>query len=146
MRLMWTFVVLGLAVPSLAVGQSMGEAARQEAERREKNKKSGVKAKAYGDEDLKSAHPPSQGTYNNGSGEATSPSASPSPEAPAAGSAEVPDESARRAQQEAEWRKRVAEATARRDKAKAFYDKISKMSLAPGEWFEDEKGRVVVKD
>lgn len=148
MKLHWTWVVLVLAGPSLALGQSMGEAARKEAERREKNKKAGVKAKTYGDQELKDAPPPSQGTYNPAGDAGSDAGTAPSPSPPAIGSGEVPvvDESALRAQQETEWRKRVGEATAKRDKAKSVYEKVSTLSLAPGEFYEDDQGRVLIKD
>jgi hypothetical protein len=101
-------LVLGLALPSLALGQSMGEAARKEAERREKNKKDGVKAKAYGDEDLKEEPPPGQGTDD--------PSARP-------GSG----------LSESEWRKRVGAARLKRDRAKAAHDLLTKVRPTPAE-------------
>lgn len=105
MELSWTFLVLGLALPSLALGQTMGEAARKEAERREKNKKDGVKAKAYGDEDLKEDPPPED-----------DPSARPGG-----------------GLSESEWRTRVAAARLKRDRAKAAYDLLAKVRPTPAE-------------
>jgi hypothetical protein len=129
--------VLLLCLPSLAAGQSLGEAARKEAERREKNKKAGVKAKSYTDQDL-----PASGTKPpaGAPGEpADTPVSTPQRE-----SSEVEDESESRAQAEAQWRERLAELTARRDKARTLHEELSKLWLVGGERYVDDKGRVVI--
>jgi hypothetical protein len=130
--------VLLTCLPSLAAGQSLGEAARKEAERREKNKKAGVKAKSYTDQDLPSsgAKPPT-----GADGEPTAP---PDTIPPAPASSEVEDESDSRAQAEAGWRERLADLTAQRDKAKAIHEELSKLWLVEGEQYVDDKGRVVI--
>ena len=127
-------------LPGPVAAQSMAEAARKEAERREKNKKAGVKAKAYGDADL-----PSSGTPPAAGGVDKPPAATlaPEPSTPRSESG-ADDEAEQRRQDETRWRARVAEATAKRDQAKAFYDWASTLSLAQGEVYVDNNDRVVV--
>jgi hypothetical protein len=138
MRSTLAALILGLSLPGLALGQSMGEVARKEAERREKNKKAGVKAKAYGDQDLSSG----------GSRPAPSPvpsAAAPVGAEPASASSSAPvDESEQRRLAEASWRQRVTELTVRRDKAKAIHEELSKLSLVQGEMYVDEQNRPVI--
>ena len=133
-------VVAGLllCLPSLAAGQSLGEAARKEAERREKNKKAGVKAKSYTDQDLPaSATKPPAGAEGQ-------PAAPPATMPPASASSEVEDESDGRRQAEAQWRERLADLTAQRAKAKAIHEELSQLWLVDGEQYVDDKGRVVI--
>jgi hypothetical protein len=49
----WGLTLLVLSLPALAMGQSLGEAARQERERREKLRREGPPARVVTDEDLK---------------------------------------------------------------------------------------------
>jgi hypothetical protein len=120
--------------PGPVAAQSMAEAARKEAERREKNKKAGVKAKAYGDADLSSS----------GTGPAAGGADKPPAADPSTARSESDAESEQRRQDEIRWRARVAEATARRDQAKAVYEEMSKLSLAQGEVYVDDNNKVIV--
>jgi len=58
MRLAYMAVLLSLLAPSLAVGQSMDDAARKEKERRKKLQESSARAKVVSAEDLKALAAP----------------------------------------------------------------------------------------
>ena len=131
-------LILGLSLPSLALGQSMAEAARKEAERREKNKKAGIKAKSYSDQDLPSSSQPAPSPDPGAAAPAATAEVSP------ASSEGVVDESEQRRVAEANWRRRLAQLTVRRDEAKAAYDELSKLSMVEGEMFVDEQNRPVI--
>jgi hypothetical protein len=143
MRARAAFILLCLSLPGLALGQSLGEAARKEAERREKNRKAGVKAKAYGDQDLQpgGGRPASTGTFSP-PGEAASNPPEASAEGSGGGSGE--DEADQRREDEARWRERVAEATAKRDRAKAVHEQLNQLWLVDGEQYVDGQGRTVI--
>jgi hypothetical protein len=134
-------LVLGwLAGPARA--QSMAEAARKEAARREKNKKAGVKAKAYGDDELAAAggHPAAGAEKGEPAAPAAEAEASVARTESGGG-----DDAERRQREEQSWRQRVAEATARRDDAKAFYEWLGTITLAQGDYVVNDKDRVVIK-
>jgi hypothetical protein len=133
-RGLWLLLVLVL--PGLAVGQSLGDAARKEAERRKKNKEAGLKAPSFTDEGQDRKEPTAPGATPR-----PAPSADAPPAAPAAS-----DDSAARDAKEQYWRGRWATARQRRDEAKERYDKVNELWLAPGESYVDSQGRVVIRD
>src|SRR5262245_2068815 len=116
----WALLLLAV-LPGLALGQSLGDAARKEAERRRKKKETGVKAPSYTDEGRPAPETAPSGT----------PGPAPSPRPDRQPSAEAGDASNR--SKEDYWRGRWADARARRDAAKAKYDKVNELWLAPGE-------------
>jgi hypothetical protein len=95
-------LLLLAALASPAPGQSMGEAARREQERRAKTAKK--PAPAYTDEDLAARRP--KGTEAEKTAESPSPSASPAPDGSPTPPPPAEDEAAILKQQEADWRAR----------------------------------------
>ena len=157
MRLTALPVLVLLTLPALALPQSLGEAARQEAERRKKVQSEGPTAPVVGEEALNKAR---AARHDNATSEAPPVShASPADrsdghgEAGVAGTArarstdtnDLERERAQRARDERMWRERVAAATARVQTARARYDAVKDMSLAPGQAFVDRNGRAVVR-
>jgi hypothetical protein len=142
MRLVPLLLVL-LTVPSFASAQSLGDAARREEQRRQKNKEKGVKAPLFDDTKIappKPAPSPSPGP---------SAGASPAAAAPAAVSAErdaSDAEAEERKQQEEIWRGRMTAARVKRDAARRRYDELTKLSLVPGESYVDHDGRIVIRN
>ena len=109
-RLAWLAVPLGLMLAQGSMGQSLGDAARREKERRAKVQK--APGRSYTDSDLPS----------HGKAEGAEPSASPSPSpsaSPAASASPAEDESLARRQAEKEWRSRFAGARFRVKEAEA---------------------------
>ena len=100
-RLAWLAVPLGLALAQGSMGQSLGDAARREKERRAKVVKAPVRS--YTDTDLPS----------HGGTDTPQPSASPDPSpSPAASASPGEDQTAVRRRTENEWRSRFAAARA----------------------------------
>lgn len=131
-----------LALPALAVGQSLGNAAQKEKERRQKNRDAGVQSRVVTDEEMGAARPapsprPSPGPEGAGASPAPSTSPSPSPEP-------LPDSSQVRQRQEAQWRARVVQVLQRIEGARAKYERYSRLTLVPGEYFADSQGRPVI--
>ena len=157
MRLTALPVLVLLTLPALALPQSLGEAARQEAERRKKVQSEGPTAPVVGEEALNKAR---AARHDNATSEAPSVShASPAdrsdghgeagvagtPRARSTDTNDLERERAQRARDERMWRERVAAATARVQTARARYDAVKDMSLAPGQAFVDRNGRAVVR-
>jgi len=122
MRSLVRLVVLAL-LPTLASGQSLGEAARKEKERRKKNEETGVKARSFTDADVRTVP------------------ASPSPapgKAAARRSGRAPEEGAVstsddvRLEQEEAWRGRFSAARARVESAQAYVERLEREWFLPG--------------
>ena len=137
----WMIPASLLLLPSLVAGQSLAEAARREKERRERNREAGVEARVVTEEDLKNA----PGTLANDPDEA------PAVVSGAAGARDAKREADTRAQferrkdQEELWRTRAAQARARVEKARKTHDVLTSLHLAPGEYFMDEQGKVLIR-
>jgi hypothetical protein len=137
-----------VVMPALALGQSLGEIARKEAERRAKNKEKGVEARTISDKELEEA----RGDHDR---EAVGEDADSSPSSEAPGSAVTTDttltirersqqgESKQLLKQEQQWRARAAQARARIEAAKERYEQLQSMYLAYGEYYQDDKGHVI---
>jgi hypothetical protein len=136
---MWrgTLALLFLLLPVLTLGQSLGDVARKEKERREDNRKRGEKATLVvreigsNDEDEEwggSSASPVVGT--------SSPQVEDS--APRVSTEED------RAQQEMEWRRRNSEARERVAEARKRYDLLSKLHLTSGSYYVDENNEPVI--
>jgi hypothetical protein len=108
-RLAWLSMPLALALAQGSMGQSLGDAAKREKERRAKTAK--TSARSYTDSDL-----PAHGREEAGAEASASPSPSPSPSASAS---PAQDESLLRRQKEQEWRRRFAAARTRIRQAEA---------------------------
>jgi hypothetical protein len=96
-------------VATSAYAQSLGEAARKEAQRRTRNGEEGVRARSYGEADVRS-------DPGEAGGQATTPDPSPAPREPVAASGTARDlerEQARRQNQQEFWRGQMGQARAR---------------------------------
>lgn len=149
-----------VALPSVALPQSLGEAARQEAERRKKaqdERRGGASvvdeqalAKANEDrpkhatsDDAKTAATPADTTSRSSRQIDTQTDPRTGPAATTTG--DLDRERAQRERDEKMWRERAASANARVEKARARYDAVKDASLAPGQAFVDRNGRVLVR-
>jgi len=130
-------------LPAPASPQSLGAAARKEAERRQKNKEKGVKAPLFDDSRIPKKEPAP--AASPGTATADTP-----PAAPAAAASSEPSlddaEAEQRRKQEEMWRGRMTAARARRDETKKAYDYLNSLVLGPGEYYVDDKGQVIVRD
>lgn len=133
---MWrgTLALMLLLVPVLAVGQSLGDVARKEKERREDNRKRGEKP-----------------TLVIGEIGQTEEGEEPTPVLGTAASHEQQAEPEQRtsnetdrAQQEMEWRRRSSEARERIKEARRQHELLSKLHLTTGAYYVDENNDPVV--
>jgi len=136
----WMIPAFLLLLPSLAAGQSLAEAARKEKERRKRNREAGVEARVVTEEDLKNA----SGTLANDPDDAPAVVSGAVPKRKAPG-ATRDSESRKREDQKELWRKRAAQARARVEKARKTHETLASMHLAPGEYYVDEQGKVLVR-
>jgi len=152
-----------VALPSIAFPQSLGEAARQEAERRKKAQDErrqdasvideGALAKANEDrlryattEDAKAAATPAGAASGTGRQIDTRAVVRTEPAASAAAATgDLDRERAQRERDEKTWRERFTSANARVEKARERYDSVKDMALAPGQAIGDRNGRVLVR-
>jgi hypothetical protein len=132
-------VLLLLVGPSLVFGQSLGEAARKEQERRKKNKQAGVQAKVITEEDLRSGSPEAATKEVEAQPDAPAPQ-------PAATEPEVSSGEPDRAAQEQRWRARAAAARADVARAEAAVKELSQLSLVEGEYYVDDQGNKVIRN
>lgn len=122
-------------LPSAGVAQGLGDAAKKEQARRKETQK-GTKARTYSEEELK-ALPPIANENDSGAAAGTEPT-------PAAAPDGGGGEDARRAQDEAYWRERVAKAQARLARARQAHQTLSKLVLVPGYVYVDQNGRTLI--
>ena len=127
-----------LLLPAVAVAQGLGDAAKKEQARRKETQQKGTKVRTYTEEQLQ-ALPPIANQADAGAAAARQ---STRPVAPAGGSRDGED--ARRAQDEAYWRGRVAKAQARLDAAREAHQTLSSLVLVPGYVYVDRNGRTVI--
>ncbi len=130
--------VLFFLLPVLVAGQSLGEVAKKERERRNKNKERGVEVRVIGGEEVSEA-------------EETGVSREEPPEGSGASSEEIdtgkdsPASSrSSRDKQEMQWRARAGEARERLKAAQESYQTLSQLHLSPGEYYTDENGRPLI--
>lgn len=133
-------VAIGLWAPG-AWGQSLGDVAKKESERRKKNQEAGVKPRTFGQEDLAGG---TGSVANDPVAAPAKPASEPGATRPAGSSR--PDAASNRAAEEMMWRDRYAAAKGRLQAAQEYYDFLNGHHLAPGEWFEDRRGRTVIRD
>jgi hypothetical protein len=139
----WASLACLVAFPCAVAAQSLGEAAKQERERREKLERSGVAVKKVTDTELATA----KGTLANDPNERKAEGkgaegAKPSPDA----KRERDEEAQGRrgdAAREQYWRKRVAEARARVAQAQARSDRLQRMIHLGQAYRRDANGGLV---
>jgi hypothetical protein len=124
-----------LLCPSLIAAQSLGEVARKEQERRQKNKQAGVQAKVITEEEL----------ARGGSGKPADKQEDPTTEtAPAPPPPAASDED--REQQEQYWRDRANAARAEVARLEEAVKELEKLFLVDGESYVDDSGKTVIRD
>jgi hypothetical protein len=146
-----------LLIATAGYAQSLGDVARQETERRKKvQSEKGSSSSVVGEEALAKAadqrereaangeSAPSQPTPN-ASGQRSAPRPAEPQNTPSAANNDLERERQQREKDEATWRKRMANAEARVQKARAHHDRVKGLTLTPGDYLVDERGRVVVR-
>ena len=149
-------LVVCLSLPLVSAGQSLGNVAKKERERRDKNKKEGVAAREFSEEEV-FGEKEEEAAPEGEPGEQTEPTDPPSDEADEAavipGVDPKPDEdgdryekeSRERKRSEAEWRSKAASARARIAEAKKSVQFFEELSLPPNSRYVDAHGNTVIE-
>lgn len=146
-------ILLAGALGSAAFAQSLGDVAKRERERREKNKEQGVAVREISEEEI-FGEDDTAAQEDDGADEPPEEAAEASPEAtafeideePGRGGVEELDRArAERRRQEVQWRTRIAEAKTRIERAKARKAQLDGLFLGEGERYVDVNGRVVIR-
>ncbi len=151
-----SLLVLVFLLPALAWGQSLGDAARKERERREKNKKQGVAAREFSekeifgeDEENQEGEEPAEGAGEGeaADGEQQSQRSVPSIDSDSKSqeSEELEDDRRDRRREEAEWRARFQQAKQRIVAAREQVQFLKDLNLVPGERYVDVHGNTVIR-
>jgi len=147
-----------LSLPLVSAGQSLGTAAKKERERRDKNKKEGVVAREFSEEEVfgeKEGKSAPEGEAGEPAEEAESSVAPPS----GAGKAVIPGvdpdledggdryerESRERQRSEAEWRSKASNARARIAEARKAVQFFEVLALPPNGRYVDAYGNTVIE-
>jgi hypothetical protein len=150
-----------LCLPLVSAGQSLGNVAKKERERREKNKKEGVASREFSEEEVFGEKEEEKAPEGE-AGEETESSDGPSPEAPDVDDADeavIPgvdqklqddgdrfeEESRERKRSEAEWRSRVSNARARIAEAREAVQYFEELVLPPDSRYIDANGNTVIE-
>jgi len=135
----WGATVAFVVLPALTFSQSLGDLAKKERERRQKNQEQGVKARTVTDEEISTET------------DASAPPAPPvesSAKVPSSGStpagADKASSTSKPPLKEQEWRYRVAEARSRVQKARERYDSLNELPIVPGMKYVDENGNALI--
>jgi hypothetical protein len=125
--LSWGTLVCLVILPSLTVGQSLGDAARKERERRDRVRETGARIRTLTEEDLATtkgalANDPKAQPTRVESGESSQRGGSTTPRGP---SAAGPEEAS--SKNEEHWRRRIAEVRAHLEEAQRRNDAIQRM-------------------
>lgn len=150
MRRRLVLVVTMLSLATWGWAQSLGDVARKEKERRERNKASGVEVREFAEGEIFEDEDESADDETSEPEEAETAEGGPaerridlSLESDA--DAERRDREGRdRRRSESEWRARMQEARARVTRARARKEALSGLHLAQGESYVDAQGRTVV--
>jgi cytochrome c peroxidase len=145
-----------LSLPLVSAGQSLGNVAKKERERREKNKKEGVASREFSEEEVFGEKEEEKAPEGE-AGEENESSDGPSNEADEA--AVIPGvdknleddgdrfekESRERKRSEAEWRSRVSNARARIAEAREAVQFFEELVLPPDSRYVDANGHTVIE-
>jgi hypothetical protein len=135
----WGLALLVLALPALTLGQSLGQAARKERERRDRLRREGPPARVISEEDLKAT----KGRLANDA-DASESQANPEDEDHKDEARRPPavpiDSSQVEREKEAHWRARAAQARRRLAQAEARYRELDRMIRFGQPWTVDEDG------
>jgi hypothetical protein len=126
-RSSWGTLVCLVVLPSLTVGQSLGDAARKERERRDRVRETGARTRTLTEEDLATtkgalANDPKAQPTKSESGESSQRGGGTTPRGP---SAVGPEEASSRSEEH--WRRRIAEARVRLEEAQRRNDALQRM-------------------
>jgi hypothetical protein len=140
------FGVLLLAMPALGQAQSLGDAARQEKDRREKNAAGGVKAQTVTEEDLKNGKGQLANDPDADAGEAMVPTTTGGTSGPATVGVPgaPPSQAPTAARGESYWRGAHERALARLEGAKEKYQHYTDMVLVPGYYYAAKNGHAQI--
>jgi len=151
-----SLLVLVFLLPALAWGQSLGDAARKERERREKNKKQGIAAREFSEEEIfgedeenQGGKEPAEGAEDGeaADGEQQSQRSGPSidTDSKSQESEELEEDRRDRRREEAEWRDRFQRAKQRIVAAREQVQFLKNLNLVPGERYVDVHGNTVIR-
>ncbi len=148
----WLILVC-LSLPLLSSAQSLGSVAKKERERRDKNKKEGVAAREFSEEEVFGEKEEDAATAeDDSSGETEGVGEPPTEEELIPGvKASLPDdvdpdeESRERKRSEAEWRSKASTARARVAKARTTVQYFENLYLPPNGRYVDSQGRTVIE-
>jgi hypothetical protein len=132
-----TLLVLLFLFPAFVMGQSLGEVAKKERKRREKNQEQGVKVRVVQSDEV-STEETEETPVDESRTEGETPSLVTDSQPGGDGS---PTD---RQREEAEWRQRIGEARARLKTAEERYNFLNSLHLTEGEYYVDENGRPVI--
>jgi chemotaxis protein histidine kinase CheA len=143
----WVVTLLCL-VPVIARGDSLADVARETTEQRKKAAEKEKATRVYGADDLDGARERRRTESGTPAGTAPDAATKTKPPEPPSSSATDSDrqlarEQAQRVEDEARWRKRVAEATARLEESRARYESMKDVTLYPGQVLVDENNQPV---
>ncbi|MFQ5789474.1 MAG: hypothetical protein ACE5JI_03270 [Acidobacteriota bacterium] len=140
-----------LLVPAIGAGQSLGEVARKEKERRQKNREKDAPVRVIDEAELATLE---SATSENRPGQPDEGAGSENPESSEraidAGTSEPSlaerreAEASKRRHAEAEWRGRASQARERLQKARERYEFLNGLHLSGGEYYVDENNRPVI--
>jgi hypothetical protein len=123
-----------LLLPAVVFGQSLGEVAKKEKKRREKNQEEGVQVRVVNEDEVSTTEGVESTSTESGSQETA-----------------VEDENPRaisphtdRRREESEWRRRIGEARERLNAARERHEFLSNLHLNHGEYYVDEKGNPAI--
>jgi hypothetical protein len=132
-------LVVLFVFPTVVLGQSLGEVAKKEKKRREKNQQEGVKVRVVGESEV-STEESEETSAEVGTLESELPPSVDPPANDPSKSSSVTD----RQREEAEWRRRIGDARARVKAAEERYNFLSGLHLVQGEYYVDENGKPVI--
>jgi hypothetical protein len=134
-----TLLIALFVFPTMVMGQSLGELAKKEKKRREKNQEEGVKVRVV-DEGEITTEKPEETSADETTLEGETPSSVAQPKNNSRASPGATD----RQREEAEWRRRIGEARARLKAAEEHYNFLNGLHLVQGEYYVDENGKPVI--
>lgn len=141
-----------LSVPLVSAGQSLGNVAKKERERRDKNKKEGVAAREFSEEEVFGEKEEEKAPEGE-AGEETESSDGPSDEAVIPGVDQKLEgdgdryekESRERKRSEADWRSKASNARARIAEARKAVQFFEELALPPNGRYVDVNGNTVIE-
>ena len=129
-----TLLVVLFLLPTVVLGQSLGDVAKKEKKRREKNQEKNVQVRVVNEGEISTE----EGEESTGA-ESDSPITESKSKTSSATSLATD-----RQREESEWRRRIGEAREWLSAARERYDYLNNLHLSHGEYYVDEKGRPAI--